>query len=252
MLDLTSPYKTVATMGMIGSGKTTLTAELAKKLGPKTLYLTEPDDRKEHFNPYLKDYYEEMDKHKTYGEAYIGPRWSFTIQAHLLGIRYAQQQAAQWYVVSGSGDAVIDSCYWQDVAFAHLQLQSGMMTEREFESYHRLYRGMTISVAPPMFCLRILTTPKVSQQRIQERAEAREGRKCEEVIPLDYLIKLDKEIARVCKALKRMGTEIIQVPWDATRESPEQREATVDQLAQQIRGTVPENPLFDQTHPRLI
>lgn len=244
-------YKTVATMGGIGGGKTTLTAELARKLGPQTLYLTEPDDRKDHFNPYLQDYYVELDKRKKDPD-YGGPRWSFTIQAHLLGNRYAQQQAAQWYVLAGMGDAVIDSCYWQDVAFAHLQLEMGMMSQREFDSYQMIYKGMTAGVMPPMFCLRIMTTPKVQQQRIQERAEKREGRKCEEVIPLDYLIKLDREITRVCKALKKMGTEIIQVTWDASRDSPEQREATVNQLAEQIRSTVPENPLFDQAHLRLV
>lgn len=235
-----NPYRTIVTMGMIGGGKTTLSEELAKKLGQKTLYLTEPDDRAEHFNPYLQKYYEN------------GSRWSFTIQAHLLGHRYAQQQAAQWYVAAGIGDAVIDSCYWQDVAFAHLQLKQGIMTADEFNSYQKLYQGMTLSVAPPMFCLRIMTSPEVSQQRIKHRAEKRDGRKCESVIPLQYLIDLDEEIGRICQTLQRMGTRVLQVPWDGTRRNANQRKATVEQLARQIRETKIENPLFEKVHLRLV
>lgn len=239
MLD-TNPYKTIATMGMIGSGKTTLSEELAKRLGPKTLYLTEPDDRAEHFNPYLARYYEN------------GPRWSFTIQAHLLGKRYALQQAAQWYVTAGLGDAVIDSCYWQDVAFAHVQLKLGMMAQDEFDSYKALYTGMTLSVAPPMFCLRIMTTPEVSQQRIKYRAEKREGRKCESGISLEYLTEHNAEVGRICQTLQRMGTIVIQVPWDGRRKFVSQRKDTVEQLARQIRETRVENPLFDKIHLRLV
>ena len=62
----------IAIAGNIGSGKTTLTTLLAKQYGWKA-HFEDADD-----NPYLNDFYEEMQ------------RWSFNLQIYFLNSRFRQ------------------------------------------------------------------------------------------------------------------------------------------------------------------
>jgi deoxyadenosine/deoxycytidine kinase len=62
----------VAVAGNIGSGKTTLTSLLAKQYGWEAHY-EDVDD-----NPYLNDFYQDMQ------------RWSFNLQIYFLNSRFSQ------------------------------------------------------------------------------------------------------------------------------------------------------------------
>jgi deoxyadenosine/deoxycytidine kinase len=64
--------KHIAVCGNIGSGKTTLTAMLAKHFGWLPLFESVED------NPYLKDFYGDM------------RRWAFHVQIHFLNSRFKQ------------------------------------------------------------------------------------------------------------------------------------------------------------------
>jgi deoxyadenosine/deoxycytidine kinase len=215
--------KTIIVEGIIGAGKTSLSQELAEQLGPDTLYFTEPDDQND-ANPYLADYYADPE------------RFAFVMQIHLLQARFRMHHAAQWHVMSRTGDAVLDRSYFGDVAFAHLQQRLGLLSDRQFETYRDLYQCMTASVLYPNVCIFLDVPPEVSYDRIHSRLQAREGRRCEEKVSLDYLKALDEEIRVVLTALEHRGTHILRLPWAKDRATPESRAESVRHLVQEIRG----------------
>ena len=80
--------KHIAVAGNIGSGKTTLTEMLARHYG------WEPHFEEVDHNPYLNDFYEDMQ------------RWSFNLQIYFLNSRYRQNQemAAKAHPTVGPDD----------------------------------------------------------------------------------------------------------------------------------------------------
>ena len=224
--------KVVIVEGLIGAGKSSLSKELAQALGDHTLLLMEPDE-KDDANPYLSSFYENQD------------RWAFTMQAHLLQARYRMHLQAQWHAMNQYGDAVMDRSYFGDTAFARLQVSMGAMTSKEFETYKSLYHAMTASVLLPNVCVRLLVSPEVSGSRIRKRMEIETGRKCEDVISMDYLRDLDKEISHMTDVLRHQGVTILDVPWDTDRNTKEDRMQAVEGLAARIREVKSMNPLLD-------
>jgi deoxyadenosine/deoxycytidine kinase len=226
--------------GPIGVGKSTLAKELAAALteqsGLPTLTCMEPDETN---NPFLGLFY--GDKR----------RWSFTMQAHLLGARFRMHLEAQWHAMNGTGPAVLDRSFYGDTCFARMLNKSGDMDDNEFNTYKDLYHGMTASVLFPNVCVRILVSPEVAQQRIQKRAEEKAGRKCEEVISLDYLKALDLEITHMAACLSHGGVQVIEMPWDIDRETEEQRRLAAKSLASRILEHRPVDPFLD-LHRRTI
>jgi len=230
--------KVIIVEGLIGSGKSHLTRELGTALGPTTLTLLEPDE-KDAANPYLADYYNAPE------------RWAFSMQTHLLSSRYRMHLMAQWHALQGYGHAVLDRSYFGDTAFARLQLKLGMMSQREFDTYTMLYHGMTASVLLPSVCIRILVSPETANARIARRMERQTGRKCESVIDLDYLLGLEREIDHMVGVLRSQGVQILDVPWDVDRDSPEARKSAVESLAARIESIEPTDPFLDM-HRRAI
>lgn len=230
--------KVVIVEGLIGSGKTSLTRELGVALGPSTLTLFEPDE-KENGNPYLADYY---------GDA---ARWSFALQTHMLSLRFRMACHAQWHSMQGRGHALMDRSYFGDTAFARLQLQMGLMSQREFATYSNLYHAMTASVLLPTVCIRVLVAPETCNQRIASRMERETGRRCETAIDLDYLRGLEREIDHMVGVLRRQGVAILDVPWDDDRSSPESRRQAVEALAARIQNLQPVDEFLD-LHRRAV
>lgn len=232
------PGKVVILTGLIGSGKTTLSQELAAQLGEDTLWMSEPDE-KEGRNPYLSDYYKD------------GKRWSLTMQVHLLQTRFRQHLEAQWATMNSNRYAVLDSSYWQDTAFARLQLKMGLMDEREFQTYAGLYHAMTAHVLLPTVCVRLVVDPEIAAERIARRMEIQTGRKCENVIDLQYLKNLDAEIEAVSKTLQSMGVCLIEVPWNEVRETPADRAGVIWGIARAVRTYKTHNSFLD-LHRRMV
>lgn len=224
--------------GLIGAGKSTLTQELGKALGDDTLVLMEPDEQN-NANPYLADFYGNKE------------RWSFTMQVHLLGMRYRMQLAAQWHAMSGRGHAVCDRSYYGDTCFARMMNRTGEITDREFETYRVIYQSMTASVLLPSACVRLRVDPAVAAARIQSRAANRDGRKSELTIDLGYLRALDEEIDTTVEVLRQQGVQIFDVPWSDMRATPEERAEAIHALAEHIKGTMPAD-LFLTNHRRVV
>ena len=156
----------VAIAGNIGSGKTTLTTKLSKH------YKWEAHYEDVENNPYLNDFYKEMQ------------RWSFNLQIYFLNSRFRQILN----IKSSGKDFIQDRTIYEDAFIFAPNLHSmGLMSSRDFDNYQQLFGLMDSFVQGPdlLIYLRASTTTLVSQ--IQKR-----GRDYESSIRLDYLTRLNE------------------------------------------------------------
>jgi deoxyadenosine/deoxycytidine kinase len=158
--------KHVAVAGNIGSGKTTLTAKLAKHYGWTPLY-----ESVDH-NPYLRDFYDDM------------TRWAFHLQIYFLNSRFNQVRQ-----IRESEKAIVqDRTIYEDAnIFAANLHKSGHINDRDYQSYLDIYHSMINFVQPPDLLIYLKADiPKLVQQ-IQKR-----NRDFEFNIKLDYLKTLNE------------------------------------------------------------
>lgn len=156
----------IAIAGNIGSGKTTLTRMLSKHYNWDAHY-EDVDD-----NPYLNDFYEEMQ------------RWSFNLQVYFLNSRLNQILN-----IRKSGKTVIqDRTIYEDAYIFAPNLHSmGLMSTRDFENYFTLFNLMTSLIQPPDLLIYLRATVPTLVNQIQKR-----GRDYENSIRLDYLKRLNE------------------------------------------------------------
>ena len=152
--------------GNIGVGKTTLSEKISKKFNWE-LQLEEVKD-----NPYLDDFYKSMKD------------WSFHLQIFFLNSRFNQIQK-----ISESNNVVIQdrSIYEDYEVFTKTLYDSGVLMEREFNNYKRLYNTILKYINEPdlLIYLRNLNIDKIISN-INKRS-----RKFEKSIDKEYLKKLN-------------------------------------------------------------
>ena len=152
--------------GNIGVGKTTLSEKISKKFNWE-LQLEEVKD-----NPYLDDFYKSMKD------------WSFHLQIFFLNSRFNQIQK-----ISESNNVVIQdrSIYEDYEVFTKTLHDSGVLMEREFNNYKRLYNTILKYINEPdlLIYLRNLNIDKIISN-IDKRS-----RKFEKSIDKEYLKKLN-------------------------------------------------------------
>ena len=151
----------IAIAGNIGSGKTTLTKMLAAHYGWTPKF--EPVD----FNPYLADYYEDME------------RWSFNLQIYFLNKRFKDILE-----ISKSDKVIIqDRTIFEDARiFARNLHDMGLMSTRDFENYTDLFDLMMSLVGMPDLLIYLRSSIPNLIAQIQKR-----GREYEKSIRIDYL-----------------------------------------------------------------
>jgi deoxyadenosine/deoxycytidine kinase len=156
----------IAIAGNIGSGKTTLAGLLSKHYNWDAHY-EDVDD-----NPYLNDFYEDMQ------------RWSFNLQVYFLNSRLNQILN-----IRKSGKTVIqDRTIYEDAYIFAPNLHSmGLMSTRDFENYFTLFNLMTSLIQPPDLLIYLRATVPTLVNQIQKR-----GRDYENSIRLDYLKRLNE------------------------------------------------------------
>jgi deoxyadenosine/deoxycytidine kinase len=157
----------VAIAGNIGSGKTTLTKMLAAHYGWTPKF--EPVD----FNPYLADYYEDME------------RWSFNLQIYFLNKRFKDILE-----ISKSDKVIIqDRTIYEDARiFARNLHDMGLMSTRDFENYTDLFDLMMSLVGLPDLLIYLRSSIPNLIAQIQKR-----GREYEKSIRIDYLTGLNEK-----------------------------------------------------------
>ena len=157
----------VAIAGNIGSGKTTLTRMLAAHYG------WTPRFESVDYNPYLSDFYEDME------------RWSFDLQIYFLNKRFKDVVE-----INKCDDVIIqDRTIYEDARiFAPNLHDMGLMSTRDFENYNDLFDLMMSLVGSPdlLSYLRSSIPNLISQ--IQKR-----GREYEKSIRIDYITGLNEK-----------------------------------------------------------
>ena len=155
----------IAVAGNIGSGKTTLTAMLAKHFGWEALY-----ESVDH-NPYLASFYEDMQ------------RWSFNLQVYFLNNRFRQVIEIR----QKKKDVIQDRTIYEDAhIFAPNLHAMGLMPTRDFENYASLFELMMQFLQPPDLLIYLRADVSTLVAQIQKR-----GREYEASIRLDYLKSLN-------------------------------------------------------------
>ena len=156
----------IAVAGNIGSGKTTLTSLLAKH------YKWEPNFEDVDDNPYLNDFYQDMQ------------RWSFNLQIYFLNSRFNQILEIR----KSGKDIIQDRTIYEDAFIFAPNLHSmGLMTTRDFENYFTLFNLISSLIEPPDLLIYLRASIPTLVNQIQSR-----GRKYENTIRLDYLKRLNE------------------------------------------------------------
>ena len=156
----------IAIAGNIGAGKTTLTELLAKH------YKWEPQYEDVMQNPYLDDFYAEME------------RWSFNLQVYFLNSRFRQTLD-----IHNSKNTVIqDRTIYEDAhIFAPNLHAMGLMTHRDFENYSSLFQLMESLVKGPDLLIYLRSSIPNLVNHIHKR-----GRVYENSISIEYLSRLNE------------------------------------------------------------
>lgn len=202
----------IAVAGNIGSGKTTLTKMLAAHYGWTAKF--ESVD----FNPYLADFYEDME------------RWSFNIQVYFLNKRFKDVVD-----ISKSGEAVIqDRTIYEDARIFAPNLHGmGLMSTRDFENYSELFDLMMSLVNPPDLLIYLRSTIPNLISQIQKR-----GRDYEKSIRIDYITGLNQRYEDWIKDYKARLL-IIDVDRIKFENRPEDFRTITDKIDAELFGLFP-------------
>mgnify|MGYP003583438872 FL=1 len=200
----------IAVAGNIGSGKTTLTGLLAKHYKWKPHY-EDVDD-----NPYLNDFYEDMQ------------RWSFNLQIYFLNSRFSQIVD-----IRRKGEDVIqDRTIYEDAnIFAPNLHQMGLMSTRDFNNYLALFNLMTSLIQPPDLLIYLRASVPTLVRQIQKR-----GRDYEKNIRLDYLQRLNERYEAWIESYKTGKLLIVDVENLNIPEKPEDLRTVINKIDAQIHG----------------
>jgi len=156
----------VAIAGNIGAGKTTLTKLLAKH------YKWQPHYESVDENPYLDDFYGEME------------RWSFNLQVYFLNSRFRQILELR----KGGKDIIQDRTIYEDSQIFAPNLHAmGLMTNRDYSNYSSLFELMENLVTPPDLLIYLRADISSLVGNIHKR-----GRDYENSISIDYLSRLNE------------------------------------------------------------
>ena len=157
--------KTIAIAGNIGTGKSSLVEFLTRTYGIEPFY--EPSDE----NPYLPDFYQDMN------------RWAFHSQLYFLSNKFRMHQQLERV----SGVVVLDRTIYEDAEiFATALHKMRHFTGRDRDTYWSFYQIILDSIRPPDLMIYLRCSMRTLRKRIRLR-----GRTMEQDIPLSYLKRLE-------------------------------------------------------------
>lgn len=200
----------VAIAGNIGSGKTTLTRLLAKHYKWKPHYEDVED------NPYLDDFYNQME------------RWSFNLQIYFLNSRFRQILD-----IRESGKKIIqDRTIYEDAyIFAPNLHAMGLMTNRDYENYRSLFDLMeSVTEGPDLLIYLRSSIPNLVKQ-IHKR-----GRDYENTISIEYLSRLNERYEAWVTTYDKGNLIILDVDDLDFVDNPEHLGQVISKIDAEING----------------
>lgn len=200
----------VAIAGNIGAGKTTLTSLLAKH------YHWEPHFESVEGNPYLDDFYSEME------------RWSFNLQVYFLNSRFRQILE-----IRESGKNIIqDRTIYEDARIFAPNLHAmGLMTNRDYTNYESLFKLIERLVSPPDLLIYLRASIPTLVGQIHSR-----GREYENSISIDYLSRLNERYEAWISQYTKGNLLIIEVDNLDFVKNQEDLGKIIDKIDAQING----------------
>ena len=204
----------IGVAGNIGAGKTTLTRMLAEHYGwtPKFEAVS--------YNPYLEDYYKDIQ------------RWSYNLETYFLAQRFKDTLA-----ISKSDDVIIqDRTILEGVyIFVANNRAQGNLSDRDYETYMQLFELMlsTIKLPDLLIYLRCSVPHLVTQ--IQKR-----GRGYEQGMSLEYLSGLNERYESWIGSYKGQVLTIDADQLDFEHR-PEDFETITDKVDALLFGLFPNN-----------
>lgn len=200
----------LAIAGNIGSGKTTLTGLLAKHYNYEAQY-EDVDD-----NPYLDDFYEEMQ------------RWSFNLQIYFLRSRFEQVIRVR----EENLNVIQDRTIYEDAnIFAPNLHAMGLMTARDYNSYSGLFELMERNLQAPDLLIYLRASVPTLVDHIQKR-----GREYENSIRIDYLRRLNERYEAWINTYDKGKVLIINVDKNKFPENPEDLGEIIQQIDSELNG----------------
>jgi deoxyadenosine/deoxycytidine kinase len=200
----------VAIAGNIGSGKTTLTELLSKHYG------WEPHFEDVDENPYLNDFYNEMQ------------RWSFNLQVYFLNSRFNQIMEIR----NGGKKVIQDRTIYEDAFIFAPNLHSmGLMTTRDFENYFSLFSLIESFIQAPDLLIYLRASVPTLVQQIQSR-----GREYEEAIRLDYLKRLNERYESWIASYDKGKIIVIDVDDNNFKEDKEHLGMIIHRIDTELHG----------------
>jgi deoxyadenosine/deoxycytidine kinase len=187
--------KVVWVEGLIGAGKSTLTAALSRELGMRPVY--EPVDD----NPFLARSYQDP------------RRWVFPMQVFLLNRRWAMHRLAAAEAATGAG-AVVDRGLPGDRVFMSMHVEEGNVDEDMWHTYCELYETMILGLPTPSVLLYLDVDPHTAHERMTRR-----GRGAESGVSLRYLVRLHEHYQRMLAEVQSArhpwsrGMVVKRLPW---------------------------------------
>ncbi|MBU2951673.1 deoxynucleoside kinase [Tamlana sp. 2_MG-2023] len=200
----------IAIAGNIGAGKTTLTQLLAKH------YKWEPQLEDVVDNPYLDDFYNQME------------RWSFNLQVYFLNSRFRQVLQIR----QSGKDIIQDRTIYEDAhIFAPNLHAMGLMTNRDFENYRSLFELMESLVQGPDVLIYLRSSIPNLVAQIQKR-----GRDYENTISIDYLSRLNERYEAWIHGYNKGKLLIIDVDKLDFVDNPEDLGSIINTIDAEING----------------
>jgi deoxyadenosine/deoxycytidine kinase len=151
----------IAVAGNIGAGKSSFVEFLQSRYEIEPVF--EPNDD----NPFLGDFYDDMN------------RWSFHSQLYFLAAKLQIHQGIR----AASHDIIQDRTLWEDaeVFAAHLA-ETKVMSAREYATYRMVYDSISDRLRTPDLMIYLRCPVRTLRKRIKAR-----GRVMEQSIPTAYL-----------------------------------------------------------------
>ena len=203
----------IAIAGNIGSGKSTLTQLLARHYG------WEPRYEAVATNPYLEDYYRDIQ------------RWSFNMEVYFLKERFRDLidiSKAQHTVIQDR--SIFEGVY----VFMENNRDMGNLSDRDYETFMELFRQMMSVVRLPDLLIYLRASVPHLVGNIQLR-----GRNYEQTMQLEYLENLNRRYERFIAGYKGRLMIVDKDPLDF-KNNPKDLAKIIDRIDRTMFGLFPE------------